>query len=172
MSDQLANFQQRVKRIEKPKKIYYTDPETGINIPRRLSKHAIKTGGKSAGRGGLFAILMSLALGTICLMAARYVRFHYIDLAEIEASAMALTTIDLAIATFLAMFASAMVRLSAFRCFVAQMAGIATMLVAMHNLIWIYPDQFAQVFSQDYVDMIRATTTPQSLYVNGETFAL
>jgi hypothetical protein len=54
----------------------------------------------------------------------------------------------------------------------AQTAGIAAMAVAMHNLVWVYPAEFAQVYTQAYVDEVRSVTTPNSIYVGGETYLL
>lgn len=172
MSDQqLANFNARIKRIKDPKNIYWTDHETGMNIPRRISKGTI-IAHNFRKKEGLMPLLMSVVLGVICLMAARYIRFHFAEVPDSGTEAMTLTVMDFGIAAFLAMIVGGIVRLKTFRNVMGQLGGIALMLVAMHNLVWIYPAEFARFYSQDYVDQVMALTAPQSLYVNGEVFTL
>ena len=52
---------------------------------------------------------------------------------------------------------------------VAQVCGIAAMLLTMHNLVWFFPAEFAQAFSQVYVEQVTQTTAPLSIHFNGET---
>jgi hypothetical protein len=171
MSDQLVNFNARIKRIESPKNRYWKDPETGINIPRRLSKAAV-LGKKANARGSVLRLLMSVVLGLICLMAARYIRFNLAQVQDAGTQAMTLTVMDFGIAVGLAFVVGTLVRLTSMAHLLAQMTGIAIMLVAMHNLVWMYPSEFAQVYSQAYVDQVRSITVPTSLYLNGEVVRL
>jgi len=168
MTQQLAQFNARLGRINDPKNTYWSDPETGINVPRRLNKATIIANNFPV-KQSLMSVVMSVILGVICLMAARYVRFHLAAIPEAGTGATTLTVMDVGIAMFLALLIGGMVQLKTFRHVLAQVSGIAVMLVAMHNLVWIYPAEFAQVYSQAYVDQVISLTEPLSIYFNGTT---
>lgn len=166
MTQQLSQFQARLGRINDPSNTYWSDPESGINVPRRLNKATILKNNLPV-KQSMMSLLMSVVLGVICLMAARYVRFNFAEIPESGTGAMVLTVMDCGIAMFLALLIGGIAKLKAFRHVVGQMAGIALMLVAMHNLVWIYPTEFAQVYSQAYVDQVMGLTEPLSIYFNG-----
>ena len=54
----------------------------------------------------------------------------------------------------------------------AQVVGIAIMLVAMHNLVWMMPEEFAMLYGQGYVDQVLTTTAPTSIFIRGETILI
>ena len=167
-TEQLNQFQARLGRINDPRNTYWTDPETGINVPRRLSKAVILNNSLPV-KQSMMSVVMSVILGVICLMAARYIRFHFAAIPDFGTGAMTLTVVDCGIAAFLALMIGGIVKLKTLRHVFGQMSGIAVMLVAMHNLVWIFPTEFAQVYSQAYVDQVISMTEPQSLYFNGAT---
>ena len=167
MNDQQAYFQARIKRIQDPSVLYYKDPETGINIPRRLSKGSVAE--VMSGRRALPWQVVSLMLGAAALMAARYLRFTLGDVQDAATAAGTLTLLDFGIAAALAMVLGTVLRLTTTRHMMAQVMGIGAMMVAMHNLIWLYPDTFAQIYTQAYVDQVQGLTVPQSLMWNGAT---
>lgn len=171
MSDQLSYFKQRIERIEDPNNISYADPETGMNIPRRLSKAQIK-GHNLGKKPGILVMLLSCVLGAMTLIAARYVRFVLAEIPDIGTEAHTLLIMDFGLAALMAFLIGALIKHKTLRHMMAQAAGIAIMLVAMHNLVWMYPTEFAQVFPQAYVDQVIALTSPHSIYVVGETITL
>lgn len=168
MTQQMAQFNARIGRINNPGQAYWTDPETGINVPRRLNKATIIKNNFPQ-KQSLMSIVMSVLLGVICLMAARYVRFNFAEIPTAGTGATTLTVMDCGIALFLALLVGGMLQLKTFRHVLGQVSGIAVMLVAMHNLVWIYPGEFAQVYSQAYVDQVISLTEPLSIYFNGST---
>ncbi|SEW07254.1 hypothetical protein SAMN04488515_0918 [Cognatiyoonia koreensis] len=171
MQEQLSVFNARIKRIEDPRNIYYRDPESGINIPKRVSKAAVLGKGKHA-KPTLFGLLMALIVGLACLAAARYGRFNLAGIVEDPTSAHIVMLMDFGIAAVMAFVLGGMINQKSMRHMMAQTAGIAVMAVAMHNLVWMYPAEFAQVYTQAYVDEVRSATQPNTIYVGGETFAL
>lgn len=171
MSQQLDIFNQRIKRIEDPRNIYYRDPETGINVPKRVSKAAV-LGLTNGAKPGFFGILLSIALGLICLAAARYGRFNFAEISETAASAHIVMLMDFGIAAVLAFVIGGLIRQKTVRHMMSQTMGIAVMAVAMHNLVWMYPAEFAQVYSQAYVDEVRGSTVPNTLYLGGESIEI
>ncbi len=171
MNHQQAYFKDRIARIEDPKNISYLDPETGMNIPRKMSVAQIKA--QSVVKSpGLLVLLLSCVLGAMALVAARYVRFVLAEIPEIGTAANTLVIMDFGIAALMAFVIGALIKHKSLRHMMAQATGIALMLVAMHNLVWMYPSEFAQVFPQAYVDQVIALTSPKSIYVAGETITL
>lgn len=173
MSDQLSTFNARVKRIKDPRNDSYMDPELGIRIPKRLSRKVIKTQNThNAPKAGRMSVILTVLLGAFCLMAARYVRFNFADIPDAGTAARTLMIMDFAIAAVMVFILGGLVKHKTISHMVAQIAGIAAMLVAMHNLVWLFPAEFAQVYSQAYVDQVVAMTEPLSLFVDGQTITI
>ncbi len=173
MTDQMAGFNTRIKRIKDPKNTYYVDGETGTFIPKRVNKQQIKQAVKKRQEKATFGgMVMGLFLGALMLMAARYVRFTYLGIEEGGPAADTLMMIDFGMAAMAIFILGGMIGQKTLKHMVAQVAGIALMLVTMHNLIWLAPAEFAQVYGQDYVNQVQATTAPTSLYLRGETILI
>lgn len=172
MSDQQAYFNSRIKRIKDPKNLSYRDPELGINIPKRLSKKVIKVAQKDmTSRVSRMQMLSSLFLGVACVMAARYLRFHIVGIEDLQANAQVLMAIDIGIAAILAFVVGAVIKHTKLPHMAFQVAGIGMMLVSMHNLVWLLPEETALIYSDAYVQQVQSLTTPQSIYFNGATIA-
>lgn len=171
MNNQQAYFHDRLNRIKDPKVVAYLDPETGMNIPRRLSIGQIKEH-NFGNKPGLFVLIFSVLLGAIAVIAAKYIRFVYAEIPELGTEALTLTLMDFGIAALLTFVIGGMIQHKTLRHMMCQTAGIGVMMFAMHNLIWMFPGEAAQVFPQDYIEQVRATTEPQSLYVVGATYTL
>lgn len=167
----MAYFKTRINRIKSPTNTYYLDPETGIHIPRRLSIGQIKDH-NLGGKPGMIVLMISALIGTIGLIAARYVRFVYAEIPELGTDAQTLLMMDFGLAAVLSFVIGGMIGHKSTRHMMAQTLGIGLMMVAMHNLVWMFPTEVARVFPQDYIEQVRATTKPQSIYVVGETFTL
>ena len=171
MNSQQAYFNDRIKRIENPKVQYYLDPETGMHIPRRLTLGQIKEH-NFGNKPGLIVLIFSMFLGAVAVVAAKYIRFVYAEIPELGTEALTLTLMDFGIAALLTFVIGGMIQHKTLRHMMCQTAGIGVMMFAMHNLIWMFPGEVAQVFPQDYIEQVRATTEPQSLYVVGTTYTL
>lgn len=171
MEQQLATFNERIKRIEDPRNTYYRDTNAGINIPKRVSKAVILRKGEAV-KPGLSGLLMALVIGVFCVAAARYGRFNLAGIAEAGSSPQVIMLMDFGVAAIIALIIGGLINQKSLRHMMAQTAGIAVMAVAMHNLVWQYPAEFAQVFTQAYVDEVRSVTSPNSIYLGGETFVL
>jgi len=167
------SFQDRIRNIKNPKNSFYLDPETGTFIPKRVSKHQIKQACvKEIKKPGIAGITGSLILGALCLMAARYLRWTELGLSDGSSEADVLLMIDAGIAGIAVFVLGGLLRHKTARHMAAQAVGIGIMLVTMHNLIWAFPDEFAGIYSRDYVNQVQAITEPQSLYLRGETITL
>lgn len=168
-----TSFNDRIKTISNPRNTFYVDGETGTIIPKRVSRQDIKRAvQKRQTKPGVFGLFTSLLLGAACLMGARYLRWNTLGMHEGGGADDVLLTIDFGLAAIAVFILGGLLRHATFRHMVAQTAGICIMLVTMHNLIWAFPDEFAQVYSQDYVNQVQSSTAPQSLYLRGETITL
>jgi len=74
-SNQMSGFKDRIKKIEDPRFQYYVDPETGMHIPRHLTRDQV--GNQNVSSGTILG--MSFILGMLCLLVARYLRMEVIN---------------------------------------------------------------------------------------------
>ena len=170
MSDQLASFNSRIKRINDPRNTFYLDPETGIKIPKRLSRKIIKTNNSYVEqKAGLGSMLFSVVLGLVCLVLAQYLRFELAGVPNTEIEPSTLTAMDGGLAAILVFIVGGVLKHKSLRHMASQIVGIGIMIVAIHNLVWLFPEEFSQVFSDDYVQQVTQATVPLSLHFNGET---
>lgn len=172
MNPQMNQFNNRIARIKDPRVNSYFDPETKMNIPRRLSIGTIKEHNFGGDKPKWFAMVVAVIIGALALAAARYLRFVYADIPDVGTEIQSLALIDFGLASLVAFVAGAILRQKHMRHMAAHTMGIVLMMVAMHNLIWLYPSEFAQVYSADYVNQVKSLTSPQSIYVAGESYTL
>lgn len=172
ISDQMESFQARVKRIKDPRNSYYSDPETGMNIPKRVSRAAITAAARDAKPAGIIAVLVSVMIGAACVIGVRYLRFDVIGMAQTADLSDVFLITDLMAALIGAFFLGGLIRHKSLRHMAAQACGVMIMVAGMHNLVWSYPDAFGQLFSQDYIAHVQETTAPQTLLLRGGTFTL
>ncbi len=159
-------FQDRVARITNPRFTHVVDPESGMKIPRRVSRDQI---GKAKVKSPAPMLVMAAMLGAICLMFARYLRMEVINVEPYFPNGM---VAELSMAILAAAVIGGFMRMQNLRLMGVQAAGAVACCVLMHNAVWVAPDQFASVFSQGYVNQILAQTEPLSIFVNGMSFTL
>ena len=164
----LDDFNKRVKRIKSPRNTSYYDPDLGMNIPKRVSHETIRKNAK-AKKTSFKAWFYSLLIGAGALMVAQALRFRYLGLSE--PSNVTLFT-DLLVTLFIVLTLSAMFRYRKKGYRFAQVLGAGAVLVAGHNLMWYYPDQLAVIYTADYVQIVRDTTTPRTLVFRDMTISL
>jgi hypothetical protein len=162
MADQLTDFNSRVVRISKSGNTSYYDPELGMNIPKRVSKEFINR--KKTKQAGGSSIVVSLLLGAVCLMLS-YLICLRLDLINHDAPMLVY-----GIAGILAIVLGGMFRLKSMTDMGAQFVGVGAMMVGMHNLIWAFPEPFAVIYSPEFVDIIQATTTANSIAFMSMTY--
>lgn len=170
MSDQVTDFNARIRRINDPRNNFYTDPETGIKIPKRLSRKIIKTNNAyMEQKAGLGSLLLSAVLGLLCLAAAQYIRFELAGVSNAGTEPSTLTAMDIGLAAILVFIVGGILKHKSLRHMASQVAGICVTIVSIHNLVWLFPVEFAQVYSDAYVAQVTEATAPLSIYFNGET---
>lgn len=161
----MDRFNARLARIQDPKFRHVVDPESGLKIPRRITRDQV---GKKP-KASVKSMAMAFLLGMIALVGARYIQLEMFTIEPYYPNAM---VAELLIAAMIAYSIGSTFKLGAFRTVIAQWAGAAVCAVTMHNAVWIAPDQFAMILSQGYVDHILALTDPMSLYLNGTSITL
>jgi hypothetical protein len=168
------SFGARLDRINNPKNTFYTDAETGMKIPKRVSKKTIlaKKKSRKPGQGPVFLLLslpVALAMGAACLAFSRYMRFVVFETPILTDTVM---VVEIALAAVLAFIIGGIIKLKTTRHMFFQVLGAAVMAVAMHNLVWLAPDAFGQYYSQTYVDQVQAETVPSSLLIRGAIYEI
>lgn len=155
----INDFRKRIKRISSPRNTSYYDPDLGMHIPKHVSHDTIRKNAK-ARKASFSTWLCSLILGGAGLVAAQALRFRYLGLGEMSNATL---VVDAVLALFIIWTLSVLMdyRRRAYRW--AQAIGAAVALVAVHNLFWLYPDHLALIYTDDYVQIVRATTVPRSL---------
>lgn len=164
MTDQLDEFNSRVARIAKSGNNSYYDPELKMNIPKRVSKEYINR--KKLKKVGSSALIISLFLGVFAVMASYLLsgRFGLIDLNA--------PVLVYGAAGILVLLLGGIMRLSSMSHMGAQFAGLGATVATMHNLVWMFPEQFALIYSPEFVTMVQSTTTAGSLSFMGATYML
>ena len=168
------SFGARLDRINNPKNTFYTDAETGMKIPKRVSKKTIlaKKKFRKPGQGPVFLLLslpVAVAVGAACLALSRFIRFSVFEIPILTDTVM---VVEIALAAVLAFIIGGIIKLKTTRHMFFQVLGVAVMAVAMHNLVWMAPDAFGQYYSQTYVDQVQAETVPSSLLIRGVIYEI
>lgn len=163
MADQLNEFNLRVTQISKPGNTSYFDPGLGMNIPKRVSKEFINR--KKLKETGTPSITLSLLLGAMCLL------ISYLICARLDLIAYDAPVLVYAIAGILVIMLGGILRLKSMVDMASQFVGIGAMVAGMHNLVWAFPDQFAALYSQQFVDAIQSTANAGSIAFMGMTYA-
>ena len=158
-------FNSRIKRIQRPRKEYTVDPNTGMKIPRRVTRDQI---GKKY-RPPIGLITKAALWGAFFLLLVRYLRMEVFNIAPYFPNAL-LT--EVAMASMAAIVLGGLWKMRSLTAMTWQAAGALICAVTMHNAVWAAPDTFATVFSQGYVDEIIAATDPRTIFVNGTSYPL
>ena len=171
-------FQARLARISDPKNIAWTDPETGMVIPKHIrnGKAAMRNGKTNApvrsNLGYPLSILIAGIVGALSVIASRYIRFHVLGQDPGDMDPDFALAMDAMMGGAVAFVFREMLKLQGKVQATAQMVGIGAMICLMHNFVWEYPQVFEQLFSTEWVQTVQAETSPQSIYFRGITFQI
>lgn len=163
----INDFHARVKRIKNPRNKSYYDQELGMHVPKRVTREHIKKSAKQDSFLGAFVV--SMVFGAFGAMIAQVLRVRYFDLTQPGNTAFVL---ELFLAFWCVVLISAIVDRRKMSARIAQIAGVAVMMVAGHNLIWRWPDQMAVIYTASYVEQVMATTTQHSIVYRGTVYGL
>ncbi len=159
---QSNSFNARLGRINDPRNVSYFDPETGMNIPKRLSKQLILK--KSKKKSLASAVLASLVLGAVAMLAIS-VGFHRVGL--VDQWYPMLTMMSGALA---ALLIGQLFKLNRLPHLIAQFVGLIVTMSGFHNLVLLFPDQFAVLYSPALVAKVQAATELGSIVFLGQNY--
>jgi hypothetical protein len=163
----INDFNARVKRIKNPRNKSYYDHDLGMHIPKRVSIDRTKK--TSDEDSFLTKFLVSMIIGALALMFAQVVRIRYFGLTE---QSDVVLYLELFIAFWAMILLAAMMDRRKILERMGQIAGIALMLTAGHNIIWRWPDQMAYVYTAEHVAQVLEETTQHSVVYRGSVYGL
>ena len=115
---------------------------------------------------------VALATGALSFVGAEYAVFAVGDLPEEFSNPDYVLAGQSVIALVLVFIARLFLSLTTKTHLLLSVLGIAAAMSLMHNLVHMAPGQFAGVFSQGWVDEIRATTQPNTLHFRNIDYPL
>lgn len=172
INPQQAEFSKRITRINNPHNVSWYDPNTDMQIPKQFSKgKGIRKASMLGNLGYPISIVLAVMLGCMTVVLSRYVRFHLLGYDDTSAgvSGDMMMAIDAGVGIGVSFFLRQLFKLQSKTHATGQTLGMVAMILLMHNLVWIAPDQFAMIFSQEWVDMTKSYTQPRTLLFRGVT---
>lgn len=179
MQDQKAYFYDRVQRIEtthrralarrQAKPSHRKGPGQAM-YEEHLAK-AMRVSGTRR-RTTLMSLMLALMLGLMAVLLSQYANFHYLSAHLPQPVLDQGRVVDIALAATAALLLVVVFRKTSFAHLLATTAGVVVMLAAMHNLVWVAPDTFAQLFSEDWVAGILSATEPNTFVLGPLAFAV
>ena len=166
MKQDINDFNRRVKNISNPRNKSYYDPDLGMHIPKRVTREKIA---KPQEESFLGKFIVSMIIGALALLFAQVVRIRYFGLLE---QSDVVFYLELFISFWAMVLLSAILDRRKATERLAQVAGIAVMLTAGHNLIWRWPEPMAMIYTAEYVDQVMEVTTQHSVVYRGTVFGL
>ena len=167
MKQDINDFNARVKRIKNPRNKSYYDPDLGMHIPKRVTRDKIKKVNDEESFLGKF--IVSVIIGGLAMMFAQVVRIRYFALPGESDMIMVL---ELFMAFWAMLLLSTLLDRRKLLERFAQVAGIAVMLTAGHNLVWRWPEAMAYVYTTEHVAQVMEATTQHSIVYRGTVFGL
>ena len=167
-----AEFFERLQRIEK--RGGGVNELFNVETPRAARKRARKVRAR-AKTGGGFSIVklpLALAVGVLSYLAAQYVTFRLGDLPPEFSNPDYILAGQALFAMALVFFARMFLSLTAKTHFVLSLVGLVAAMSLMHNLVHIAPETWAGIFSDGWVQEIRASTRPNTLHFRNIDYPL
>ncbi|WP_342075591.1 hypothetical protein [Yoonia sp. SS1-5] len=162
------NFNARIKRIKSPSNKAYFDPELQMHVPKHTSQEQIRKDIK-AQKFSIIRLLISVLIGVIAVIVGQSLRYRYLEMVEVSNASL---FTDILVSLFVVLLLSALLRHRRTTLRAAQLLGAVAMLLGGHNLMWAYPDELAIVYTSEYVQTVRAQTTPMTLVFRDVQIAL
>jgi hypothetical protein len=163
----INDFNARVKRINNPRNNSYYDPDLKMHVPKRVTRDKIKTAKTEDSIMG--ALIVSMIVGALGVLFAQVIRIRYFELSGAND---VILFLELFLAFWAVITLSAMMRRRKVTERIAQIAGVALMMVAGHNLIWRWPDQMAIIYTPAHVEEVMQVTTQHSVVYRGTVYGL
>lgn len=174
---QRNEFLARLRRIESgtgsSKTTLYVGVDGTIPASSKLSSKLKKQIDAAPAKPlGLFAALMSVAFGLLALCAALYLRFLVTGNAGTLDNSDMTMALNGGAAILIALFCGFMVKMPLLKFAPISAVGVLAGVVGFHNLVHVYPAQFANMFSPVWVEQVVTSTPANSIIWRGQTFVL
>lgn len=163
----INDFNARIKRIKSPRNNSYYDQDLGMHVPKRVTRDKIKKANEEPSLMG--KMLVSMIVGALALMFAQVLRIRYFGLPDGNDVVFYL---ELFLAFWAMITLAAMLNRRHVSERLAQIAGVAVMMTAGHNLIWRWPDQMAIIYTTAHVEQVMEATTQHSVVYRGTVYGL
>ena len=175
MTPQQAEFTARLARIEaasgQRKATLYVGPDESFVLDRPERRR--QTSGLVAlllNASYPLSMVMAFGLGFLAFAIGRYIRFHLTGVGETPPDPDMEMVLQLGTGLAIAAVLGAVDQMKAFEYLIAKSLGVVAGLLAFHNLVHVYPDQFKLLFSPIWVTKMVTTTEPFSLLWRGISF--
>lgn len=176
-ADQKNEFLARLNRIEKgigssKSTLYVGLDETVLANSRSNEKLRKQAAAVPARPLGLFAAILSVVFGAAVVGLVSYLQFSITgETASLSASDVTMG-IHGGMAFIIALFCGFMVKMPLLKYAPITALGVMLGLVGFHNLVHVYPAQFAEMFSPIWVEQVVTTTEANSIIWRGVTYVL
>ena len=174
MTPQEAEFAARVARIEQKtgtrRTTLYVGPDDHFVVDRPDRTRRTRLGTLMRNAGYPLSMVLSFLLGFLAFGIGRWVRYHLTGVADVPPDPDMEMMIELGLGLGVAVLLSQLDRLVEFEHLVAKALGVAIGLLGFHNLVHLFPDPFAMLFSNMWVTRMISTTEAQSLLWRGISF--
>jgi hypothetical protein len=176
-ASQKAEFQARLARIESgtgsSKSTLYVGLDESYLVSNKtnakLQKRALAEPPKPL---GLFGIFVAITLGVLSLGLAVYLQFTMTgDASPIDNSDVTMA-INGGLGLTIALFGGYLLKMPMMKFAPVTAIGVLAALVSFHNLVHLYPAQFAEMFSPTFVEQVITTTDANSIIWRGKSFVL
>lgn len=174
---QKNEFLARLNRIEKgtgssKSTLYVGLDETVMANSKANNKLRKQAAAVPARSLGIFAALLSTLFGAAVVGLVSYLQFSITG----EAASLAASDVAMAIhggvALTIALFCGFMVKMPLLKYAPIVAVGVVLGLAGFHNLVHVYPIQFAEMFSPVWVEQVVTTTEANSIIWRGVTYVL
>jgi hypothetical protein len=176
-ASQKAEFQARLARIETGTGSSKSTLFVGLDESYLVSN---KTNAKLQKRAaaeppkplGLFGIFIAMILGALSLAIAVYLQFTMTgDASPLDNSDVTMA-INGGLGLTIALFGGYMLKMPMLKFVPLTAMGVLAAIVSFHNLVHLYPAQFADMFSPTFVQQVVTTTDANSIIWRGKSFVL
>ncbi len=117
------------------------------------------------------AFVGAFFLGALTVFVSRYAQYHLVGIPGAAGQGNQ-DIISLVFAGMIILTMSAILKAKAKEVATASTVGVLIGVFTYHNLVWEFPDFFAAVYGQDWVDALMKLTEPSSLFIFGTTLSL
>lgn len=121
---------------------------------------------------GLFGAILSVCFGTLAVVMALYLRYTITGEVGPLNNADITMAINGGVAFAIALFGGFMLRMPLLKYIPVSAIGVLAGVVGFHNLVHVYPSQFADLFSPVWVEQVLTTTPANSIIWRGDNYVL